>query len=413
MCVMYLGYALFYFSRKTLTYVNPILLKESILDYEMVGTLSSVFSIMYGLSKFISGMISDHSNPRFFMGIGLFATGITNILFGFSSTFPVMLTLWIFNAFFQGWGWPPCSKLLTTWYSQTERGLWWSTWNTAHNVGGAIIPILVGYIVKNHGWKAGMIIPGIISCVGGIVVCWLLRDTPASIGLPSIGQWRRDKLEIIHESRGSGFTPSYFFVNFVLKNKYIWLFSASYLLVYFIRTAINDWGNIYLTQHHNLDLLTANKTIALFEIGGFFGSLVAGWASDFCFRSNRGPINFIFALGILSVVLMFLHMPSQSLLLLRCAFFMAGFFIFGPQMLIGVAAAERSHKSVSGSATGFIGLFAYLGSALAGLPMGAYIKSHGWDNTFIILAWAAGLVSLLLSLVIRHKDPTLDGAGGY
>ena len=36
-----------------------------------------------------------------------------------------------------------------------------------------------------------------------------------------------------------------------------------------------------------------------------------------------------------------------------------GFFVFGPQMLIGMAAAECSHKEAAGAATGFVGLFAY------------------------------------------------------
>lgn len=38
-------------------------------------------------------------------------------------------------------------------------------------------------------------------------------------------------------------------------------------------------------------------------------------------------------------------------------------------MLIGMAAAECSHKEAAGAATGFVGLFAYLGASLAGWPL--------------------------------------------
>ena len=68
-------------------------------------------------------------------------TGVVNILFGMSSSVFMFITLWMINAFFQGWGWPPCSKILNTWYSRNERGLWWAIWNTSHNLGGALIPI--------------------------------------------------------------------------------------------------------------------------------------------------------------------------------------------------------------------------------------------------------------------------------
>jgi sugar phosphate permease len=44
--------------------------------------------------------------------------------------------------------------------------------------------------------------------------------------------------------------------------------------------------------------------------------------------------------------------------------FLVGFFVFGPQMLIGMAAAELSHKKAAGAATGFVGWVAYLGAAV-------------------------------------------------
>lgn len=59
-------------------------------------------------------------------------------------------------------------------------------------------------------------------------------------------------------------------------------------------------------------------------------------------------------------------MPFASYVMQATCFFTIGFFVFGPQMLIGMAAAECSHKEAAGAATGFVGLFAYLGASLAG-----------------------------------------------
>ncbi len=143
---MYLGYAGFYLTRKTFNYTAPALIADLGLDKGDIGMMGTMFYLMYGLSKFVSGIISDRSNPRYFMGIGLIASGVVNIVFGLSSSLFVLASLWILNAWFQGWGWPSCSKLLTTWYSRTERGFFWSLWNTAHNVGGAMIPLLVGFL---------------------------------------------------------------------------------------------------------------------------------------------------------------------------------------------------------------------------------------------------------------------------
>ncbi len=62
-------------------------------------------------------------------------------------------------------------------------------------------------------------------------------------------------------------------------------------------------------------------------------------------------------------------MPFASYVMQATCFFTIGFFVFGPQMLIGMAAAECSHKEAAGAATGFVGLFAYLGASLAGWPL--------------------------------------------
>ena len=93
---------------------------------------------------------------------------------------------------------------------------------------------------------------------------------------------------------------------------------------------------------------------------------------------------------------------EPSYLLDGAFLFLFGFFIFGPQMLIGMAAAELSHKHAAATATGFAGTFAYLGAAAAGAPLGAITKLWGWDSFLIALAVcsaAAALALLLPSLV--------------
>lgn len=125
----------------------------------------------------------------------------------------------------------------------------------------------------------------------------------------------------------------------MLKNPYIWLLSLCYVLVYVVRAAINDWGNLYMSETLGVDLVTANSAVTMFELGGFIGALVAGWGSDKLFNGNRGPMNLIFAAGILLSVGSLWLMPFASYVMQAACFFTIGFFVFGPQMLIGMAAA--------------------------------------------------------------------------
>ena len=407
MVSMYIGYAGFYLTRKNFTYAMPAMIADLGWDKSDIGMMGTLFYLTYGCSKFISGMISDRANPRYIMGIGLIATGIINICFGLSSSILAFTLLWVANAWFQGWGWPACSKLLTTWYSRSERGLWWSCWNTAHNVGGAFIPLLVGFLTLHYGWRYGFFIPGIIAIVIGLGLCWRLRNKPTVMGLPSVGLWRHDHLEIAQENEGIGLTQRQILFKYVLTNKYLWLLAMSYVLVYIVRTAINDWGNLYLTEQHHYSLFSANGALSLFEIGGFLGSLVGGWGSDKLFGGNRGPMILLFAMGIFLAVAALWVMPVTSYILQSGCFFAIGFFIFGPQMLIGMAAAECSHKDSVGAATGFVGLFAYMGAALAGYPLAIIMNHYHWTGFFVVISVAAALIGLLLLPFLKVQTSTV------
>ncbi|MDG6373532.1 MFS transporter family glucose-6-phosphate receptor UhpC [Glaesserella parasuis] len=404
MIEMYIGYAGFYLTRKSFNYVVPTLITDLGIDKNNIGIISTLFYITYGISKFISGVYLDKENPKHFMAYGLFLTGITNILFGLSSSVLMFTILWVINAWFQGWGWTSCSKLLTTWYSRNERGLWWSIWNTAHNVGGAMIPLIIGYLTLHYSWRYGFIAAGGLAILISIFLFFRLQNTPETMGLPSIGKWRNDNLELAQEKEGKYLTWNKILHQYVFFNKYIWLLALSYALVYVVRTAINDWGNIYLTEKYHYDLVSANSALSLFEVGGFIGSLVAGWGSDKLFASNRGPMALLFAIGIFFSIIAMWLMPKENFILQAGIFFSVGFFVFGPQMLIGMAAAECSHKKTPASATGFVGLFAYLGAAIAGYPLALVMESYHWSGFFVVIACAASGIALLLLPFLKAQN---------
>ena len=361
---IWLGYALFYFTRKSFNAAAPEILASGVMTRTDIGLLATLFYITYGLSKFFSGIVSDRSNARYFMGVGLIATGVVNILFGFSTSLWAFALLWALNAFFQGWGAPVCARLLTAWYSRNERGGWWAIWNTAHNVGGALIPMVVGAAALHYGWRAGMMIAGGLAIVAGLFLCWRLRDRPQTVGLPAVGDWRHDEMEIAQQQEGAGLTRREILTKYVLKNP-----------------------------------------VTMFELGGFIGALVAGWGSDKLFNGNRGPMNLIFAAGILLSVGSLWLMPFASYVMQAACFFTIGFFVFGPQMLIGMAAAECSHKEAAGAATGFVGLFAYLGASLSGWPLARVIDIWHWSGFFAVIAIAAGISALLLLPFLHAQAP--------
>jgi len=406
---MYIGYAFYYFTRKSFTFTIPSLVELGF-DKIHLGLIGSILSITYGVSKFVSGIIGDKSNPRYFMALGLIFTGILNFCFGFSSSLLFFGIFWGLNGWFQGWGWPGCAKLLTHWYSHSERGRWWSFWNTSHNLGGALIPIVVAFCASRFGWQSAMFVPGGLCILAGFFLINRLRDTPQSLGLPAIEKFKNDYPNKTFTKEKSELSVKEILFNYVLKNPYIWILAISYFFIYIIRTAVNDWTILYYTEVKNYSHMTAGFCVLWFEIGGLVGCLAAGWASDKIFSGKRNPVNVLYSLAILGIVYLMWQYSGISPILDSFWMFTIGFFIFGPQMLIGMAAAELSHKKAAGTATGFAGCFAYLGAACAGFPLGSIMESWGWEGFFVVIGVCSIIATiLLLPLWSIKTNPKTEG----
>ncbi|AEP35410.1 MFS transporter [Chlamydia trachomatis] len=404
---MFLGYVFFYFTRKSFTFAMPTLIADLGFDKAQLGIIGSTLYITYGISKFVSGVMSDQSNPRYFMAIGLIITGISNIFFGLSSTIPLFVLFWGINGWFQGWGWPPCARLLTHWYSKSERGTWWSVWSTSHNIGGALIPVLTGVAIDYTGWRGAMFIPGIICIITGFILIDRLRDTPQSLGLPAIEKFRKEEdahpheettADILEEEAERELSTKEILFTYVLSNKWLWFLSFASFFIYVVRMAVNDWSALYLIETKDYSTVKANLCVSLFEIGGLFGMLLAGWLSDTISKGKRGPMNVVFSLGLLVSILGLWGTRDYFVWWIDGTFlFIIGFFLFGPQMMIGLAAAELSHKKAAGTASGFTGWFAYFGAAFAGYPLGKVAQDWGWHGFFVALL-ACALIALILFL---------------
>ena len=157
---MVLGYAVYYFTRLSFTYVGLAMRSDLGLSMVQLGAISSLFPLAYMNSKFLSGVLSDVlGSPVLIFSLGLMCTGVLNIAFSTANTVPIFTLIWLLNGLFQGCGATPCNKMLVNWFPARSRGKWWSSWNASHNVGGFLIPLLAGGLAARYSWRAGMMGP--------------------------------------------------------------------------------------------------------------------------------------------------------------------------------------------------------------------------------------------------------------
>src|SRR5687768_9159959 len=136
------GYAMYYFVRKNLSVAMPVMEAQLGVSKAQLGLFLTLHGLLYGLSKFVNGMIGDRVNARVFMATGLLLSAAMNVCFGLSSVAVMLGIFWMLNGWVQGIGFPPCARLMTHWFHPRELATKMSLWNTSHTIGAAAVVVL-------------------------------------------------------------------------------------------------------------------------------------------------------------------------------------------------------------------------------------------------------------------------------
>lgn len=228
-------------------------------------------------------------------------------------------------------------------------------------------------------WRWCFWLPGIIALMGALGIFLFLRDTPKSVGLPEL----ENKTSALADD-----TNPEEYRRFVRKkvygNKLIWILAFANFFVYVVRFSVLDWGPKFLTEARDMSYAYAGWTVAIFEIFGIIGMLAAGWATDKWFGGRAHRTCVFCMLGTALFMTIFYLLPGDvHPLVLICVLAMAGFFIYGPQALIGIAAANQATKKAAATANGLTGIFGYLSVFVSGLGVGVLVDHFGWNYVFV------------------------------
>ncbi|XP_023669561.1 glucose-6-phosphate exchanger SLC37A4a isoform X1 [Paramormyrops kingsleyae] len=426
---MFVGYTLYYFNRKTFSFVMPSVMQEIELDKDDLGLITSSQSLAYAISKFISGVLSDQISARWLFSIGLFVVGAINVAFSWSSTVVVFAGLWFLNGLGQGLGWPPCGKVLRKWFEPSQFGTWWAVLSCSMNLAGGLGPIIATVMAQSYSWRTTLSASGVVCVVVAVVCLLVIRNEPNDVGLPNIEPGTK-------KGKGGASSDDSTLKEFLL-SPYLWVLSFGYLVVFGVKTACTDWGQLFLIQDKGQSTLMGSSYMSALEMGGLLGSIAAGYLSDravarqglssygnprhglllsmmsgmfvsmYLFRvtvapdSPKEPALWVVALHPLSV-LTGLSEQEIWILTLGAVF---GFSSYGPIALFGVIANESAPSNYCGTSHAIVALMANVGGFLSGLPFSTIAKHYSWNTAFWVaeVTCAATTIGFFLLRNIRTK----------
>ena len=423
----FLGYAAYYLVRKNLSLASADMIAEGLIDKQGVGIAASAVSIAYAFSKFIMGTLSDRSDARKFLTVGLVIASLVMMSVGFLPfsasnmvlNVALLFAVMLFVGVLSGMGWPPCGRIMAYWFSGNERSFKMSLWNTSHTIGsgslGLIALLGVGLFADwgiEQTWRANFIVPSVFALAIAGFCWWALRDTPESCGLPSVADWRNDHSGVkTKEKVGEKVPFKTQLVDYVLKNKWVWMIALANAFVYMVRYGIGDWCPTYLQESGIMDKAECKVAFSIHNYVGALGTIACGWISAKFFKGKCAPPTIIFMVLVTIGTLIYWQMPMLAELTgiaaktwAYVALIVIGFCIYGPVALVTIQALNLVPKNAAGTAAGFVGLSGYLiGDSLLSKIIVGGIADKSWDMANLTMVIGAALGIILCVMTLRSE----------
>ena len=393
---IFIGYAGFYLVRKNFSMAIPML-EPFGFTKGMLGTALAMNAVAYGFSKFVMASVSDRSNARRFLPLGLILSAIAMLFMMVPITLldPIGhperkgLAVFLMGAFnflvgwFQGMG-----ALVGP--MAAYGAMWFGSW-------------FYGNDEKMYFLIGTYAFPAAVAILIAIIAYVLIRDTPQSCGLPSIEKWSGSASKNYDEKKSEQSLSVKEIFKTVLSNKFLWYIALANSFIYMVRYGCLDWAPTILSEQ-GVDIKNAGWAYFAYEIAAIPGTIFCGWLSDKVFNGRRALPTMIFmALIIVAIVIYWQNMTNLSIVL-GCLIAI-GFLIYGPVMLIGVQALDLAPKNAAGTAAGLTGFMGYvLGTAILANTVLGYVaeSTGGWDMPFILLI--VGCVGAIFFMALTYKE---------
>jgi MFS transporter, ACS family, D-galactonate transporter len=382
-----------YVDRSVMGVAQPSLVRELAISPELMGLIFSAFSWTYAFAQIPGGLVLDRLGARLTYTLSLGSWSLATMLHGFMSSvlglFSARLALGLAEA--------PCfpanSRILSTWFPQTERARANSVYAVGQYVGlGFMIPVLT-YIVAALGWRALFFIFGALGMVYAVVWHAAYREPHESK--------RANEAELGYIASGGGlaaqgnrFVLSWVAVRTLLRTRQILgasigQFCGNSTLVFFL-----TWFPSYLATERGMDWLRSGFAASLPYIAASVGVLVGGAVSDEIIRrtgsatlGRKGPI--VAGLLLTSTMVLANFTPSNTLVVavMSVAFFGQGMANLGWTLIADVAP-----KELMGLTGGIFNLCANLAGIVTPLVIGFVLGATGSFYGALTYIAALGLV---------------------
>ncbi len=390
----WIAYFSSYIGRLNYSSVMSSIIEEGILGFSQAGSISMIYFFSYGIGQFVNGILGDRVKPQIMIFLGLFFSGLANLMMGIIHAFPVMMLMWGINGYTQAMIWPPIIRIFAERYSDVEKKKCSVDIVSSMAIGTLASYLLSVYAMKYFSWEAAFYLAaGILIFVS---VFWILGYKYVDSHMES----KTDDRFIRNEHCKTNNNHKNNFSKILLSSGLIGIL-LPVMIHGVLKDGMTQWVPTFIYERFEVTASFSVVVTMVLPLINLAGAYIAR------FVDRKHPQK-----EILSSVIFFVISSSALILLLFIGkwnvFITVGLFAIVTVSMMAVNTLyvnliplhfEKEGKVATIS--GFLNSVAYLGSALSTFSIGILVEYFGWDVT--ICVWIVVTI-IALCCVVWKKD---------
>ena len=401
-------YCTLYCTRQNLTVGSAMLIRSLNMTKGQIGALSTSLFWMYGLGQFVHGRLSDQFGAEKFVVLSVVGSVAMNYLITLRSAFVYMVVIWGLNGLLQSMAWAPGISMLARWWPKDRHGFATGFTQAASGFGQALASLTVSWALvafPSLEWKAVFFIPSVVPVLALILYLSFCKTAPSQVGLKD---FQEGNSEPAHAQESATDTGNWFgLYRHVLSNRIflIWCF-----IIFFIgiaRFGLSTWIPLYFVERYRFSITEGILGSLTLPLGMGIGTIVVPSLTDKYCAENRltaAAISSMIA-GISIFGIYYLNPTIEwQLIVTEILLFIAGFCIFAISGTSSSYAADVGGRVYTGTTSGLLSFFAYMGAGLQAAVYGFILDRSSWKVVFLSISLICLFVSFVAMSSIAKKD---------
>jgi len=362
------SYLAVYIVRNILGAVSPQMIESGSFSTKEIGTLSSVYFVVYAIGQLINGAIGDKIKSKYMISLGLLLAGISNCLLANTGSSKLAAILSYGAAgFFLSMIYGPMTKVVAenttpVYATRCSLGYTFSSF-----LGTPLAGILATFLV----WQ-GVFLVGSAALIFMGIISFIFFSIYEKQGIIEYGKYKKEK------NRGS--------ISVLIEHKII-KWTAIAFITGIVRTTVVFWLPTYLNQHLGFSTKTSAVIFTVSTLILTCCSFTAVFVYEKLNHNANLTVFFAFLLSTICFALVcFIKVPLLNTILLVMAIFSSN---CSATMLYSRYCPSLRDTGMVSAATGFLDFISYISAG---------ISSTVFANAVSIVSWN-GLVIIWLSLV--------------